>query len=143
VRVDAVSASVQKRTFGVSVCDVTAIDAWIEDVTTRLGVSEKTAFRTRVCVAELASNVLEHGFQPNAGDHITISIASANDGVQVEFADTRGAFDPTIKPSTTRFDDLQNGGGRGLVLLHAYAANMDYANDGTYNRLKFHVNFSG
>jgi anti-sigma regulatory factor (Ser/Thr protein kinase) len=134
-----VSGAIQKRTFGVSVSDVTAIDCWVEDVTAELGVSEQTAFRARVCIAELATNVLEHGFFPAANDQITISIAATNGGIKIEFTDTRGPFDPTTRPIAWSFGDRANGGGRGLVLLHAYAKKMKYSNDGSCNRVNFEV----
>jgi anti-sigma regulatory factor (Ser/Thr protein kinase) len=144
VRGDVVNAPVvQKRTFGVSVGDVTAIDSWVEDVTARLGVSEQMAFRTRVCIAELAANVLEHGMCPAENDHIVISIHGLEDGINVEFLDTRGAFDPTAKSAAPRTIDSSSTGGRGLLVLHAYTDNMKYANDGTYNCVKFKVKLSG
>jgi anti-sigma regulatory factor (Ser/Thr protein kinase) len=143
VRVDLVSASLQKRAFGVSVGDVTAIDTWVEDVTARLGVTEQMAFRTRVCIAELAGNVLEHGIGPAENDQIVIAIDRPDDGIKVEFLDTRGAFDPTAKSAAALSADPSSPGGRGLVLLHAYADDMNYANDGTYNRLKFKVKSTG
>jgi len=139
VRVDEVTASPEKRTFGVSVNDVTAIDSWVEGVTRRLGVSEQTAFRTRLCIAELATNVLEHGTCRAENDHIVISIDSVDDGIKVEFLDTRRPFDPTANTPVPPFGDPLNGGGRGLLLLHAYADKMKYADDGTYNRLKFEI----
>jgi len=139
MRIDVMSLPLQKRTFGVSVGDISAIDTWLEDITARFGVSEQTAFRTRVCIAELANNVLEHGFCPAADDHIIISLGGAQDGIEVEFSDTRGPFDPTVSLAARPFDDTPNRGGRGLVLLHAYADNMNYVRDGTYNRLKFEV----
>jgi len=134
-----VSACLEKRVFGVSVGDVTAIDSWVEDVTARLGVSEQLAFRTRVCIAELAGNVLEHGVCRAENDQIVISIADVDDRINVEFLDTRDAFDPTAQPVASLAANSLNGGGRGLLLLHAYADNMNYANDGTYNRVNFKV----
>jgi anti-sigma regulatory factor (Ser/Thr protein kinase) len=139
VRVAEVTASLEQRTFGVSVSDVTAIDSWVEDVTRRLGVSDQTAFRARVCIAELATNVLEHGICKAESDHIVISIDSVDDGIKIEFLDTRRPFDPTTETPVPPSGDPANGGGRGLLLLHAFAGKMNYADDGTYNRLKFEI----
>ena len=138
MRVDVVNAPFQKRTFGVSIGDVTAIDGWAEHVTAQLGVSEQAAFRARVCIAELAANVLEHGICHADNDHIVITIDGVVDGIKVEFLDTRAAFDPTVKSSGDQ-SDTSIGGGRGLLLLHAYADNLSYATDGTYNRVAFRI----
>jgi len=83
VRVDVVNAPLQKRTFGVSIGDVTAIDSWAEHVTAQLGVSEQAAFRARVCIAELAANVLEHGICHADNDHIVITIDGVVDVIKV------------------------------------------------------------
>ena len=136
MQVDVVNASAQTRTFGVSVSEVSAIDDWVEDVAAQLGASKQVAFGARLCVAELAANVLEHGLACSAEDHIVITIDRLDDRIGVEFLDSRAAFDPTVEVSGP---DPENAGGRGLLLLHAYADDLSYANDGAYNRLKFKV----
>jgi len=49
------------RTFGATPEGIMAADAWIEDVGRRWGIAERTTFGARLCVAEVAANVLEHG----------------------------------------------------------------------------------
>ena len=49
-------------------------------------------------------------------------------------------FDPTSKPLVE--SDSSNGGGRGLVLLQAYADELTYTHDGSYNRIKFKIKSS-
>jgi anti-sigma regulatory factor (Ser/Thr protein kinase) len=121
----------------VSVGEVGAIDDWVEHVAAQLGASEQAAFGARLCIAELAANVLEHGISCSGHDHIIITIDRLGDRIGVEFSDSRVAFDPTLEVSAEC--DPTSVGGRGLVLLHAYADDLSYVNDGAYNRLKFKV----
>jgi hypothetical protein len=52
------SACGQTRTFRVTPAEISAADAWIEQVGRRWGIAERTAFGARICVAEIAANVL-------------------------------------------------------------------------------------
>jgi anti-sigma regulatory factor (Ser/Thr protein kinase) len=132
-----VIGAAQTRTFGVSADDITAIDSWVETVTAHWGESKRTVFGARLCIAELACNVLEHGIVKSGSDHIIVTIRHLADGIGVEFMDSRAAFDPTAKVSATA--SASKGGGRGLRLLHAYANELSYCNDGTYNRVKLKI----
>jgi anti-sigma regulatory factor (Ser/Thr protein kinase) len=133
-----VSAAAEIRTFGVSTQDVTAIDNWIEQVAAGWRASERAAFKARLCVAELAANVLEHGGPKSDGDHIVVMLSRAGDGIEVEFLDSLRPFDPTAEPATAKFPPSEKGG-RGLVLVQAYADELSYSNDGTYNRIKLKI----
>ena len=132
------NAAVQQRTFGISLAEVSAIDSWVEDVAVQLGASAQAAFGARLCIAELAANALEHGISRSDNDHIVVTIEPLGDGIGVGFSDSRAAFDPTAEGAAAGSDPA-NGGGRGLLLLHAYADDLSYVNDGTYNRVKFKV----
>jgi anti-sigma regulatory factor (Ser/Thr protein kinase) len=132
-----VKAGVQIRTFQVSLEEVSDIDDWVESVAAESGANERAAFMARLCIAELAANVLEHSVPRSSSDHIVITIKRLADGIGIEFLDSRAAFDPTSKPLAG--SDPSNGGGRGLMLLQAYADELTYTNDGSYNRIKFKI----
>lgn len=130
-------AGVQIRTFQINLGEVGDIDPWVESVAVQSGVTERAAFMLRLCIAELAANVLEHSVSRSDSDHIVITIKHLADGIGIEFLDSRAAFDPTSKPPVD--SDPSNGGGRGLLLLQAYADELTYTNDGSYNRVKFKI----
>lgn len=131
----------QSRSFGVSLSEVGAIDDWIEEVGHRWGESERTMFRTRLCIAELAANVLEHGISRGDDDHIAVTLRRTDDGIDVEFADTRAPFDPTGEIGAARSDTFGSAtpGGRGLMLIKAYTADFRYRRDGDYNRTTLRI----
>jgi anti-sigma regulatory factor (Ser/Thr protein kinase) len=137
-----VNAAVETRTFGVSSDDVAAIDSWVEQVATQWGESERTVFRTRLCIAELAGNVLEHGIARSGDNHIVVTLRHFSDGIGVEFLDSCSPFDPTgeIVVGNTATIESMRPDGRGLMLVRAYAKDLAYCNDGARNRVTLKIN---
>lgn len=132
-----VNAAAETRTFGISTQDVTAIDDWIEQVVAGWTTGERTVFKARLCIAELAANALEHGGS-TPDDHIIVTLRDGGDGVEIEFMDSLKPFDPVTnadgaKPQPTEV------AGRGLMLVRNYARELSYRNDGTYNRVQFTI----
>jgi serine/threonine-protein kinase RsbW len=98
-------------------------------------------FRVRLCVAELAANVVEHGVPRPGIDEMVVTVRRVTDGIAVEFRDSRAPFDPTVPPPPPRADTVATAepSGRGLLLLHAYARDLTYTHDGTHNRVTLTV----
>ena len=134
---------VETRTFALSRNDVAAVDTWLEEIGARWGASERTIFGVRLCIAELAANAVEHGIVSGGLDHMVITIRRLRRGIGVEFLDSRAPFDPTTKPKKSpdpKSIEAAEPTGRGLRLLHAYANDLSYSHDGTYNRVRLIVN---
>ena len=134
-------AAAETRSFKATPDDIADIDAWIEAATTGWPVAEDTVFRSRVCVAEIAANVMEHGRAQADWDEITITLRPLPPALEVEITDTGRPFDPTRRPETVTVagqipDPL---GGRGLRLLRAYASAMTYRRAGGRNILTLRV----
>jgi serine/threonine-protein kinase RsbW len=136
-----VDASAQTRTFGINAGDIGDLDRWVAAVGARWGAGERTVFAARLCIAELAANVLEHGVATAGADRITVTLRRCGDGIAIQFADSRAPFDPTREVAATPAADLKSLAprGRGLRLLHAYADDLAYRNDGTCNRVTMTV----
>lgn len=134
------NAALATRTFGVGSHEVVAIDDWVEQVATQWGESERTIFRTRLCVAELAGNVLEHG-TPALDDQIMVTLRHLGDGIGVEFLDSCAPFDPTgaIDASHEVSIETLRPGGHGLRLVRAYARDLSYCRDGGRNRVTLKI----
>jgi len=143
--VDAGSTGAETRTFGISPGEIGALDCWIEAVGARWGASTRSVIGARLCVAELAANVLEHGTAKADGgpDHMTVTLDRRDGEITVEFVDTRGAFDPTRPVAAAPAASLESADprGRGLRLLQAYARDLSYRRDGMRNRVTFKINF--
>jgi anti-sigma regulatory factor (Ser/Thr protein kinase) len=131
--------SAETRSFTVTPSRMSGIDDWIADVGSRWSVAEDVVFRARVCVAEVAANILEHGRARPDGDDIAVTLRKAGLALDVDISDTGRAFDPTAPLDTTTTRDTTTVGGRGLRLLHAYATDMTYRRDGARNILSLRV----
>jgi anti-sigma regulatory factor (Ser/Thr protein kinase) len=137
-----VNAAVERRTFGVSADEVAAIDSWVEQVATQWGESPRTVFRTRICIAELAANVLEHGLSRSGDHHIVVTLRHLRDGIGVELLDSCPLFDPTGKIAVANAATIEalRPGGWGLRLVRAYANDLSYCNDDARNRVSLKIN---
>jgi anti-sigma regulatory factor (Ser/Thr protein kinase) len=131
-----VNVAVESRTFRVNSDDVGAIDSWVEQVALQWGQSQRTVFRARLCVAELAANVVEHGVARSGDDRIVVTLRRFGDGIGVEFLDSCAPFDPTAAIGAVENATIESlsPSGRGLMLIRSYAKDIAYCNDGTCNR---------
>jgi anti-sigma regulatory factor (Ser/Thr protein kinase) len=129
------------RSFGLSRGDVARIDDWLEQVGADWGTNERAMFGARLCVAELAANAVEHGGAQSSAGRMVVTVRGTADGIEVEFCDTSGPFDPTVKPQRANATTLAAAApsGRGLELLHAYGRKLAYVRDGSYNRVTLTV----
>jgi len=127
-----------------STVEVAAIDDWIEEAGRTSDADKRAIFAARLCVAELAANVLEHGGVGPDG-RISVTLSFDGDGIAVAFADTGAPFDPTapvrkpgnLNESTTA--PLSAFGGRGLALIRSFASDLVYRRDGNLNRMTFRI----
>jgi sigma-B regulation protein RsbU (phosphoserine phosphatase) len=131
----------QTRTFRATPDEISAADAWIEDVGRRWGIAERTAFGARLCVAEIAANVLEHGGARAEPAELGVTLRRRESGLDVEITDSGRPFDPTAVPERPLSDSIEAAhvGGLGLRLVRSYASEVTYRHDGVCNHIFLHL----
>jgi serine/threonine-protein kinase RsbW len=131
------SADGQTRTFRVTPAEISAADTWIEEVGRRWGIAERTTFGARLCVAEIAANVLEHGAELAEPSQLGVTLRRHAAGLDVEISDSGRPFDPTSVPERALSDlaESAQSGGLGLHLVRSYASEVTYRHDGVRNHL--------
>src|SRR5258708_4675125 len=112
----------ETRSFVAARPEIPAIDRWIEDVTSTWDLAEGVLFRARVCVAEIADNLLEYGCAQPGRDEIRLTLRQRGPAIEVEISDTGREFDPTRPAAHSTAADAV--GGCGLRLVRAYASRM-------------------
>jgi anti-sigma regulatory factor (Ser/Thr protein kinase) len=135
------SADGQTRTFRVTPGEISAADAWIEEVARRWGIAERTTFGARICVAEIAANVLEHGAAPVEPAQFGVTLRRRETGLDVEIIDSGRPFDPTAITEHPLSDTIEaaHTGGLGLRLVRSYTSEVTYRHDGVCNHLILHL----
>jgi anti-sigma regulatory factor (Ser/Thr protein kinase) len=124
------------RTFAAGPDGVAAADSFLDEFGHINGVAERVVFRARVCVAELAANVLEHGQAGPDTDSFTVTIGwDGSSMLDLEFTDTSRPFDPTRPEAVPADLGIETTGGRGLRLLQGLATRSQYRRDGKLNRV--------
>ena len=131
----------ETRIFRVTPDGISAADAWIEEVGRDWGIAERTAFGARICVAEIAANVLEHGGGDKPDAKLGVTLRRRDSGLDVEITDSGRPFDPTAAPERPLSDSIEAAhiGGLGLRLVRSYASEVTYRHDGVCNRLTLHL----
>jgi anti-sigma regulatory factor (Ser/Thr protein kinase) len=131
----------QSRTFRATPEDISAADAWIEEVGRHWGIAERTTFRARICVAEIATNVLEHGTSATEPAEFDVTLRRHGDGLDLEITDSGRPFNVTTAPAAELPQSIETAriGGLGLHLVRSYAEDISYHHDGGRNRLKLHL----
>jgi anti-sigma regulatory factor (Ser/Thr protein kinase) len=135
------SADGQTRTFRATPEEISAADTWIEEVGRGWGIAERTTFGARLCVAEIAANVLEHGGELAEPALLGVTLRRHDSGLDVEITDSGRPFDPTSVPERAPADAIETAhiGGLGLHLVRSYASAVTYRHDGVCNRLTLHL----
>jgi anti-sigma regulatory factor (Ser/Thr protein kinase) len=112
----------------------------VEDCTVDWPLPPRAVFQARLCLAELAGNVVEHGGPEAQAAPIAVTLAAEADGLAVEMRDAGRAFDPTrrqAEPAAALAETTITG--RGLLALHRIASGLAYAREEGRNRIRFRI----
>ena len=108
------------------------LNAWVDDRVAALAPSDAEAYALRLCVEELAGNVLLHG----AAAALRVTVDGPPLRLLVE--DDGPGFDPRAVPKPVlpgSLDEAQPGG-LGLLLTRHYASGLTYERVGGWNRVQ-------
>ncbi|MCC6779635.1 MAG: ATP-binding protein [Hyphomicrobiales bacterium] len=130
----------ESRTLAVTAGEIAAIDDWVELVGARWGLPPRTVIGARLCVAELAANVLEHA-APGPSDRLTVILRRLDDGLAVEVIDTCAPFDPRRATAASEPASIAEAlpGGRGLKLVRAFARSLSYRHSEGRNHVSLEI----
>jgi serine/threonine-protein kinase RsbW len=85
------------------------------------GYKERDIFETTLIVSEALMNAVMHGNRANPRKRVVMSYRVAFDRVLIDIQDEGTGFDPPSVPDPTLPDNLENPGGRGLLLMRCYS----------------------
>jgi len=118
--------------------DLALVPSWIEQLGTEHAIPASTQFAMNLCLEEVLSNIIRHGYG-NKGDRvITVRYApSRNNSVLLVIDDEAPRFNPLAAEETPVEETLDGTriGGLGIRLLRGFAESLKYEPTPAGNRL--------
>lgn len=109
---------------------------WVGELAEEHDISAETRFAIELCLEEVLSNIVRHGYRGDRGRAITIDFASADDALVFVVEDGAPHFEP-IAPADAVPESLDTikPGGQGIRLLYRFAESVKYDRLPEGNRL--------
>jgi serine/threonine-protein kinase RsbW len=116
---------------------------WVQSLAARYCIDDKLQFAIHLCLEEVVSNIIRHGYAPDTAEPVTIEFTRPREGQLVfTIEDFAPPFDPLLAPEMPLFDtggELAIGG-RGIRLLRGFAHTLEHERTARGNRL--HIGFT-
>ena len=113
-----------------SVEEMAVVIEAVATVMADLGYSPKDIFGTRLALEEAVCNAIKHGHQHDPTKVVEVRHCIGADYFLLEVEDQGEGFDPSEVPDATAPENLERPCGRGLLLMHHYAAWVRYNRKG-------------
>lgn len=114
------------------------LPAWVESIAATYAISESVKFAINLCLEEVISNVIRHGYSNRSGQLLTVHCAAPRPGRLVfTVEDDAAPFNPlevAALPSIGEQDESRIGG-QGIRLLRGFADTVEYEAKPAGNRL--------
>lgn len=118
--------------------DLALLYPWVEGLASKYAIPSDTKFAIDLCLEEVVSNVIRHGYRGEADHPITVSFESPRESYLVFVVeDEAPRFDPVASPELppVSAEDESGLGGQGIRLLRKFANTLAYQPTPTGNRL--------
>jgi anti-sigma regulatory factor (Ser/Thr protein kinase) len=137
------SKQLDELILGSQLTDMQRLPPWVETLGKTHGIEAETEFAINLCLEEVVSNVVRHGYHEVAGSQIRVLFRTSPTGMYVfTVEDHAPAFDPlaTATPPLIGEQDPGQLGGQGIRLVRAFASSVAYEPMQGGNRL--HLSFA-
>jgi len=118
--------------------ELAQIFPWIERLASRHAIPANTQFAMNLCLEEVLSNIIRHGYSGQAGHSIAVRFASPRKDYYIfSVEDEAPPFNPVEAPELPALNALDDTGvgGQGIRLLRRFADALEYQSTPTGNRL--------
>ena len=123
----------ERLTLRSSLSDLARVSPWIEHLAAQYAIPDNTQFAMNLCLEEVLSNVIRHGYAGQPGRPMLVQFASSPRDGYFTFVveDEAPLFDPLAvpEPPVPRTIDEARVGGNGLRLLRHFADTLEYQID--------------
>jgi serine/threonine-protein kinase RsbW len=118
--------------------ELAQVSPWIERLATRHAIPASTQFAMNLCLEEVLSNIVRHGYSGKPDHSIAVHFASPRDDYFVfVIEDQAPPFNPMDAPELPAVSSVDETpiGGQGIRLLRRFADALEYQATSTGNRL--------
>jgi serine/threonine-protein kinase RsbW len=118
--------------------DLARVPEWIERLATQYSIPADTQFAMNLCLEEVLSNIVRHGYSNNPDQSITIQFSSPRQNLFVfTVEDDAPAFNPVVSSVPPVLSAINENpiGGQGIRLLRQFSDALDYQPTPTGNLL--------
>jgi len=119
-----------------SLADLSRVSPWVGELAAAYSIADRTRFAIEVCLEEVLSNIVRHGYAGEAGHGMTVDFVNAGGKMKFVVEDHAEPFEPT-RPDDVIPTDLEviEAGGEGLRLLYRFAGSVEYERLANGNRV--------
>ncbi|HEX4285323.1 MAG TPA: ATP-binding protein [Terracidiphilus sp.] len=119
-----------------SLDELARVAGWIGELAAEFDIEDETRFAIELCLEEVLSNIVRHGYRNQAGSAITVDFECADRSLLFVVEDNAPPFAP-LEPADAIAETLEaiTPGGQGLRLLYRFAGAVRYERLVDGNRL--------
>jgi anti-sigma regulatory factor (Ser/Thr protein kinase) len=128
---------------GSQLAEMERLPVWVESLAATYGIAENVKFAINLCLEEVVSNSIRHGYSNQQGQFVTVRCAAPRPGYFVfTVEDDAAPFNPLQLAALPTVGEQEQGqvGGQGIRLLRGFADTLEYEPKPGGNRL--HIGFS-
>jgi serine/threonine-protein kinase RsbW len=126
--------------------DLAQLLPWIERLASRHAIPPNTQFAVDLCLEEVLSNIIQHGYSGQPDHSVVIRFTSPREDYFVFVVeDEAPPFNPVTSPELPPLNSLDEIpiGGQGIRLLRRFADALEYQATPTGNRLSMGFTAAG
>jgi serine/threonine-protein kinase RsbW len=133
----------EKLMLGLRLSEIARVRPWIESLASRCAIPDSVQFAIHLCLEEVLSNIVLHGYDGETEGAIVVAFTAAGDGQFVLVVDDETRhFNPLEQaelPALNPNEEIWIGG-QGLRILRRFADELEYEQLPAGNRLKIYFN---
>jgi anti-sigma regulatory factor (Ser/Thr protein kinase) len=113
------------------------LSAFVDEISGKAGLDAELTARINLVLEEAVSNVIKHGYEPDAEGSVDIEAKVGKDSLEFTLTDTGVPFDPTEAPmpDTNLGVEERPIGGLGVYLIRTIMDSVSYRREGGRNIL--------
>jgi len=133
------SKHLDQLVLGSQLSEMERLPAWVDSLAAAYGIDESVKFAINLCLEEVVSNVIRHGYANQAGQFLAVDCTSPRPGQFVFIVEDDAApFNPLDLAALPTIGQQEDGqiGGQGIRLLRGFSDSLEYEAKPGGNRLR-------